>query len=113
MNAPIRPLPEGSPMTTKKALDLQCEALHVDLIETGDAIQVWAPTGFLFRANGCHCITNSYEYLPHVWPERPRKVPGTMQEARACLARQLAMGLEPCDDTGCCMCEENRAEDAR
>jgi hypothetical protein len=78
------------------------DALHVELEvdqcrDYFDA-DMWAPKGFLFVENGCHCsvvnVDARYEEMP------------TPAELWGAVVERLSEGLEPCTETDCPYCTE-------
>lgn len=55
-------------------------------------LDAWAPRGYVFKCNGCHCSAHHFE--PGPWHAE------MLDE----LASALAEGLEPCTETDCEIC---------
>jgi len=72
----------------------------------GDAIELDAPSGFVFAANGCHCIICAYEFTAPPWPERPTLIAGSKGRARNLAMEQLSHGLARCEDPACDVCRD-------
>lgn len=89
---------------TLAAVAEMAEALGVEMKETGAAIALDAPIGFLFSANGCHCVICGYEFTEVPWPGLPKLIPGTKAATRALAVDQMGYGLEPCTVPDCDVC---------
>lgn len=76
------------------AAKMNCTIDRVDMT-SGVDITVDSPAGFVFSANGCHCLVDC--------STKPFKPDYTD------LITRMGYGLAPCDDPECEICEESRS----